>query len=370
MGATQKALAHGVPVCVLPFGRDRFEDARRSRLPKPAPGCPHAGCDQTGYATRSEKPSVEPPALSESQPPLLPPAARRVRPTPLKTACSHVQPTPIMTRRRGVEDPTGGGPHGLGLAASIWRSAESERLIYKRRLVDLDELTGRLTTCPPGRSALGRSAHHLGAPATRMKEEHEAGTGDQHVGDPRLLERVGIASIGGRRLVSQRRGPVAATADSAVPVLRDAPGPDDAKAPWAMCGPSRAIVAASEDVNPSGWSSRCRHKYPQQSGPTISAARSSSPRPRGCMISRDRRLDGRSPRLALSSVATRCAEAASEANLFTSSSPNSLARNSGVTTSSGSSAYAPVKSRVSGSAVAKNAASTGISRRSDCNTWR
>ena len=40
MGATQKALARGVPVCVVPFGRDQFEVARRvevahcgSRLP-------------------------------------------------------------------------------------------------------------------------------------------------------------------------------------------------------------------------------------------------------------------------------------------------------------------------------------------------
>jgi UDP:flavonoid glycosyltransferase YjiC (YdhE family) len=29
MGATQKALASGVPVCVVPFGRDQFEVARR-----------------------------------------------------------------------------------------------------------------------------------------------------------------------------------------------------------------------------------------------------------------------------------------------------------------------------------------------------
>jgi UDP:flavonoid glycosyltransferase YjiC (YdhE family) len=29
MGATQKALAHGVPVCVVPFGRDQLEIARR-----------------------------------------------------------------------------------------------------------------------------------------------------------------------------------------------------------------------------------------------------------------------------------------------------------------------------------------------------
>jgi UDP:flavonoid glycosyltransferase YjiC (YdhE family) len=29
MGATQKALAAGVPVCAVPFGRDQFEVARR-----------------------------------------------------------------------------------------------------------------------------------------------------------------------------------------------------------------------------------------------------------------------------------------------------------------------------------------------------
>jgi UDP:flavonoid glycosyltransferase YjiC (YdhE family) len=29
MGATQKALAHGVPVCAVPFGRDQAEAARR-----------------------------------------------------------------------------------------------------------------------------------------------------------------------------------------------------------------------------------------------------------------------------------------------------------------------------------------------------
>ncbi|HEX3002918.1 MAG TPA: nucleotide disphospho-sugar-binding domain-containing protein [Angustibacter sp.] len=41
MGATQKALAHGVPVCVVPFGRDQLEVARRvevsgagTRLPR------------------------------------------------------------------------------------------------------------------------------------------------------------------------------------------------------------------------------------------------------------------------------------------------------------------------------------------------
>jgi MGT family glycosyltransferase len=29
MGSTQKALAHGVPVCAVPFGRDQLEVARR-----------------------------------------------------------------------------------------------------------------------------------------------------------------------------------------------------------------------------------------------------------------------------------------------------------------------------------------------------
>jgi len=29
MGSTQKALSRGVPVCVVPFGRDQFEVARR-----------------------------------------------------------------------------------------------------------------------------------------------------------------------------------------------------------------------------------------------------------------------------------------------------------------------------------------------------
>lgn len=33
-GATQKALVHGVPVCVVPFGRDQFETARRVEVSK------------------------------------------------------------------------------------------------------------------------------------------------------------------------------------------------------------------------------------------------------------------------------------------------------------------------------------------------
>ncbi len=34
MGATQKALAHGVPVCAVPFGRDQLEVARRVEMTK------------------------------------------------------------------------------------------------------------------------------------------------------------------------------------------------------------------------------------------------------------------------------------------------------------------------------------------------
>ena len=39
-GATQKALAAGVPVCVVPFGRDQLEVARESRSPAQARGFP------------------------------------------------------------------------------------------------------------------------------------------------------------------------------------------------------------------------------------------------------------------------------------------------------------------------------------------
>jgi MGT family glycosyltransferase len=49
MGATQKALAHGVPVCVVPYGRDQFEVARRVEV---------AGC---GTRLRAKK--LSPPRL-------------------------------------------------------------------------------------------------------------------------------------------------------------------------------------------------------------------------------------------------------------------------------------------------------------------
>jgi hypothetical protein len=43
MGATQKALAHGVPVCAVPFGRDQLEVARRVEVA--AAGGPSAAAD-------------------------------------------------------------------------------------------------------------------------------------------------------------------------------------------------------------------------------------------------------------------------------------------------------------------------------------
>ena len=39
MGATQKALDHGVPVCVVPFGRDRYEVARRVEVARGGTAC-------------------------------------------------------------------------------------------------------------------------------------------------------------------------------------------------------------------------------------------------------------------------------------------------------------------------------------------
>jgi UDP:flavonoid glycosyltransferase YjiC (YdhE family) len=50
MGATQKALAHGVPVCVVPFGRDQLEVARRVRTAG-------AGAFETRLLNRQKLPS-------------------------------------------------------------------------------------------------------------------------------------------------------------------------------------------------------------------------------------------------------------------------------------------------------------------------
>ena len=69
------------------------------------------------------------------------------------------------------------------------------------------------------------------------------------------------------------------------------------------------------------------------------------------MMSRYRGLAQRSDRVAASSEPTGTADPASTENRLTSSPPNSLSRNCPVAAISGSSAYAPVNSSVSGSAV-------------------
>ena len=48
MGATQKALARGVPVCVVPYGRDQFEVARRVAVAHAAPACLPEDCRPRG----------------------------------------------------------------------------------------------------------------------------------------------------------------------------------------------------------------------------------------------------------------------------------------------------------------------------------
>jgi hypothetical protein len=68
--------------------------------------------------------------------------------------------------------------------------------------------------------------------------------------------------------------------------------------------------------------------------------------------------------VARSSELTWSAASASMANLLTSERPYSLSRKSGVAAPSGSSATAEVNSRVCGSTVPKNAASTDMIRRS------
>jgi UDP:flavonoid glycosyltransferase YjiC (YdhE family) len=45
MGATQKALACGVPVCAVPFGRDQFEVARRVQVARAGSRLPAARLD-------------------------------------------------------------------------------------------------------------------------------------------------------------------------------------------------------------------------------------------------------------------------------------------------------------------------------------
>src|SRR5665647_2507026 len=138
-----------------------------SRLPKPVPGCRHAGCDPTGCATRSTKPSPERPAQSASRPPLPPPVALPARPTPLKPACSDLHPTSITTPggrldvHHGRRDPrhtTGPGPVPCLRVTKI-----------------------RLGDSMPGKRAALR-------PETRFERQRD---GIPAVGDPELREQIG-----------------------------------------------------------------------------------------------------------------------------------------------------------------------------------
>ena len=76
MGATQKALAHGVPVCAVPFGRDQLEVARRVEVAGPTACAPR--CSRRSGCARA------PGASSRRSPPR---AARQPPPTPSRPAC-------------------------------------------------------------------------------------------------------------------------------------------------------------------------------------------------------------------------------------------------------------------------------------------
>ena len=56
MGVTQKALARGVPVCVVPYGRDQFEVARRVEVAKCGTGCCPRTSPRLGCAPRFARP--------------------------------------------------------------------------------------------------------------------------------------------------------------------------------------------------------------------------------------------------------------------------------------------------------------------------
>jgi UDP:flavonoid glycosyltransferase YjiC (YdhE family) len=87
MGATQKALAHGVPVCAVPFGRDQLEVARRVEVAGAAPGWPHGACAPTACAPRCTRRSGcarAPGASSRASPPR---AGRPPPPTRSRPAC-------------------------------------------------------------------------------------------------------------------------------------------------------------------------------------------------------------------------------------------------------------------------------------------
>ena len=60
MGATQKALAHGVPVCAVPFGRDQLEVARRVEVAHAGTRLAASRFDLTVSARQYAKLSGEP----------------------------------------------------------------------------------------------------------------------------------------------------------------------------------------------------------------------------------------------------------------------------------------------------------------------
>ena len=55
MGVTQKALARGVPVCVVPFGRDQFEVARRVEVARCGTRLPSKNLTASRLKTRIDE---------------------------------------------------------------------------------------------------------------------------------------------------------------------------------------------------------------------------------------------------------------------------------------------------------------------------
>lgn len=80
-GITQKALAHGVPVCVVPFGRDQFEIARRVELSGAGTRLAAARLNRHACESKSTTRWANRPAHGAWPRPSPPPAARRPRRT-------------------------------------------------------------------------------------------------------------------------------------------------------------------------------------------------------------------------------------------------------------------------------------------------
>src|SRR5262249_46319771 len=104
--------------------------------------------------------------------------------------------------------------------------------------------------------------------------------------------------------------------------------------------------------------------------PVRNTARSSSPSPASRRISRNGGLADRSPRVAVSRVATGTGATARDRNLFTSGAWNSLLRNWPVSPSGMPTRTALVYSSLAGSAVGKNAPSAGQTLVSSCSADR